>query len=106
MGNVQPVLCGGNGKATDLQLVLSESSGSVSVFLGTALLERLRCSPEALQHIALASRLVNAGWRLTELRGAFGHDPRMAKNRCLRAQCLAEFLASSGELGPALSGRP
>ncbi|MBT7165238.1 MAG: hypothetical protein HN904_20835, partial [Victivallales bacterium] len=79
MGNVQPVLCGGNGKATDLQLVLSESSGSVSVFLGTALLERLRCSPEALQYKMLVGRLVNAGWRLTELRAVFGHDPRTMK---------------------------
>jgi len=79
MSNVQPVLCGGNGKATDLQLVVSESSGSVSVFLGTALLERIRCSPEALQYKMLIGRLVNAGWRLSELQRTFRHDPRTMK---------------------------
>jgi hypothetical protein len=77
--NVQPVLCGGNGKATDLQLVVSVSSGSVSVFLGTALLERLRCTPEALQYRMLVGRLANAGWRLSELQEVFGHDPRTVK---------------------------
>jgi hypothetical protein len=73
--NAHPALCGGNGKATDLDVVLSEGSGIVSVFLGTALLERLRCSPEALQYRMLVGRLVNAGWRPSELQGVFGRDP-------------------------------
>jgi hypothetical protein len=77
--NVQPVLCGGNGKATDLRLVVSVSSGSVSVFLDTALLERLRCTPEAPQYRMRVGRLANAGWRLSELQKAFGHDPRTVK---------------------------
>lgn len=34
--NVQPILSGGNGVATGLHLVLSETSGSVLGFLGTA----------------------------------------------------------------------
>jgi hypothetical protein len=51
--NVQPVLCGGNGNgvATDLQIVLSESSDSILVFLRTALLERIRCSREVLRRL-------------------------------------------------------
>ena len=79
MDNVQPILCGGNGVATDLQIVLSESSDSILVFLGVALLERIRCSPEALEYKMLVGRLVNAGKPLEELRRAFGHDPRTMK---------------------------
>ncbi len=77
--NVQPVLSGGNGVTTDLHLVLSESSGSVLVFLGTALLERIGCSREALQYKMLVGRLANAGWSLSALQRAFGHDPRTVK---------------------------
>ncbi|MBT7702425.1 MAG: hypothetical protein HN700_19215 [Verrucomicrobia bacterium] len=66
------------------------------VFLGTALPERLCCSPEALQYKMLVVRPVNAGWRLGELRAVFGHDPRMAKNRRLRAH-------SARQTGPGAS---
>jgi hypothetical protein len=53
---MQPILSGGTGVATDLHVVLSESSGSVLVFLGTALLERIGCSREALQYKMLVGR--------------------------------------------------
>lgn len=77
--NVQPLLCPGNGVATDLQLVLSEDSDSILVFLGTAVLERIRCSREALQYKMLVGRLANAGWSLSELGRLFGHEPRTVK---------------------------
>lgn len=79
MMNVQPILSGGNGIATDLQIVLSESSDSILVFLGTAVLERIRCSREALQYKMLVGRLANAGSSLSALRRVFGHDPRTIK---------------------------
>lgn len=79
MMNVQPVLCGGNGKTSDLQLVVSESHERISVFLGVALLEQVPCTPELLQYKMLIGRAVNAGWRLNELAETFGHDPRTMK---------------------------
>ena len=79
--NIQPVLSGGNVVATDLHLVLSESSDSILVFLGTALLERIGCSREALQYKMLVGRLANAGWSLSALQRAFGHDPRALRHR-------------------------
>ncbi len=79
MANLQPLLVGGNGAVTDLQLVVSENSDSILVFLGTAVLERIRCSREALEYKMLVGRLVNAGWSLSRLQAAFGHDPRTMK---------------------------
>jgi len=80
MSNVQPALCGGNGSTTDLHIVLSESSDSILVFLGVAVLERIRCSRENLQYKMLLGRLVNAGWALSRLQETFGHDPRTLKS--------------------------
>jgi len=79
MSKIQPALCGGNGVASDLHLVVSEGSGCIDVFLGAALLERVRCSEEALQYKMLVGRLVNAGWGLGTLRERFGHDARTMK---------------------------
>ena len=77
--NAQPVLCGGNGVAIDLQIVLSESSDSYLVLLGTAVLEHVRCSREALQYKMLIGRLANAGWSLNHLGQVFHHEPRTMK---------------------------
>lgn len=79
MTNVQPLLVGGNGAVTDLRLVVSESSDCILVFPGTAVLERVRCSREALEYKMLIGRLVNAGWSPSRLQKTFGHDPRTMK---------------------------
>ncbi len=79
VANLQPLPVGGNGAVTDLQLVVSENSDSILVFLGTAVLERIRCSREALEYKMLVGRLVNAGWSLSRLQAAFGRDPRTMK---------------------------
>ena len=79
MAKIQPILCGGNGVASDLHLVVSEGSGCIDVFLGVALLERVRCSEDAPQYKMLVGRLVNAGWSLKTLRERFGHDSRTMK---------------------------
>jgi len=77
---VQPALCVGNGSVSDLQIVLSESSDSVLVLLGTAVLERIRCSREALQCKVFIGRLVNGGWLLSALQATFHHDPRTMRH--------------------------
>jgi hypothetical protein len=77
--SLQPVLCGGNGVATDIDVVFSETDGTVLVLLGVAVLERVRCSPEALQYKMLVGRLANAGWSLRKLSRHFGHDCRTIK---------------------------
>lgn len=77
--NLQPILSGGKGVATDLQIAVSEGSGSIVVFLGVAVLERIGGSREALQYKMLVGRLANAGWSLRELQRALGHDPRTIK---------------------------
>ena len=65
MSKIQPALCCGNGIRSDLYLVASEQSRVVDVFLGVALLERVRCSEEVLQDKMLGGRLVNADWHLS-----------------------------------------
>lgn len=77
--NVQPLLIGGKGIATDLHVVVSESSKDLLVFLDTALLECIGGSREALQYKMLAGRLANAGWPLIVLQRALGHDRRTVK---------------------------
>ncbi len=61
--NIQPVLTGGKGVATDLSLVASYSTNSLLVFMDTALLERVPASPECLQYKLLGRRMVNMGVR-------------------------------------------
>ena len=79
MENLQPVLYGGNLTATDLDLFLSESSNSYLLYLGPALIERINCSPERLDYKMLVGRLYNAGWRISQIKQAFGHDSRTIK---------------------------
>lgn len=99
--NVQPLLIGGNGVASDLHVVLSETSDSLLVFLDTALLERIRCSREALQYKMLVGRLANAGWALSELQRAFGHDPRTVKKwaAALQSEDVDEVVRAFGGRG-------
>lgn len=77
--SVQPALCPGNPVDCDLHVVPCEGDGSLLVFLGVAVLERVRCSPEGLQYKLLIGRLVNAGWSLSALQRHFHHDPRTMK---------------------------
>ena len=65
--NVQPILTGGKGVATDLSLVASYSTDSLLVFMDTALLERVLASAESLQYKLLGGRLLNMGFRIWEL---------------------------------------
>ncbi len=76
---VQPILCADNPKAADFGLVVNEHDDFILVTLGVAVLERIRCDREALQYKMFIGRLVNAGWRLTQLRELFGHDHRTMK---------------------------
>ncbi len=77
--NIQPVLTGGKGVATDLSVVASYSTNSLLVFMDTALLERVPASDESLQYKLLGGRLVNMGFRRRDLHAAFPHDPRTLK---------------------------
>lgn len=79
MANVQPVLPARQDVSNDLHIVRSEQSQSITVMLGVAVLERIRCSEEELQYKMMIGRLVNAGWPLDNLRREFGHDPRTMK---------------------------
>ena len=108
--NVQPVLTGGNGIATDLSLVASYSTDSLLVFLGPALLERVPASEESLQYKLLGGRMLNAGFRICDLREAFPHDPRTLKRWGKAAVCedvdeaarLLRGRGAHGKLTPAL----
>jgi hypothetical protein len=79
MSKIQPTLCGGNSVATNLRLVVSEGPGCIDVFLGAALLERVRCSAEVLQYKMLVGAWLNAGWSLGTVREQFGHESRTMK---------------------------
>ncbi len=79
MSTLQPLLMGDSTVATDLSLFLSEDGSNILAFLGVALLERIRSSPQQLQYKMLIGRMVNAGHRLSDLRRQFGHDPRTMK---------------------------
>ncbi len=85
--NIQPVLTGGKGIATDLSVVASYSTNSLLVFMGTALLERVPASDESLQYKLLGGRMVNMGFRMRDLREAFPHDPRTLKRWGEAAVC-------------------
>ena len=79
MENLQPLLVSCKYTATDLSLMLSSDGRDIFAFLDTALLERISCSPEKLEYKILVGRMVNAGHSLSELKKAFGHDPRTMK---------------------------
>ena len=85
--NVQPILTGGKGVATDLSLVASYSTNSLLVFMGLRLLERVRASPESVQYKLLGGRLVNMKFRMREVRKAFPHDPRTLKRWARATVC-------------------
>ena len=85
--NVEPVLTGGKGVATDLSLIASYSTNSLLVFMDTALLERVPATEESLQYKLLAGRLVNMRFRMSKLREAFAHDPRTLKRWGRAAVC-------------------
>ncbi|MFW6367387.1 MAG: putative transposase [bacterium] len=110
--NIQPVLTGGKGVATDLSLVASYSTNSLLVFMDTALLERVPASPECLQYKLLGGRMVNMGFRMCKLREAFPHDPRTLKRWGEAAVCddvdeaarLLRGRGADGKLTPVLVG--
>lgn len=76
MENLQLRLTGGQSVATDLTVFISESSGDLFVYLGTALLERVSNDPDSLAYRMLVGRLANAGMSVTQLSRTFGHDVR------------------------------
>lgn len=80
MLTVQPVLTGGNGTTTDLSVFLSEDEGSLLLFLGLALLERIPNCSEHLMYKMLLGRLVNNGVALRQLERTFGHEHRTLRN--------------------------
>jgi hypothetical protein len=77
--NLQPVLSGGNGKATDLDLFLCPSGNNYLLYLGPALIERINCDERTLEYKIMVGRLYNAGWIAAELSRHFNHDPRTFK---------------------------
>jgi hypothetical protein len=77
--SVQPVLCCGEGFASDLTVFLAGGGTSYEVYLGVALLERVGADPAVVGRKMLVGRLHNAGVSLRELSRRFGHDPRTIK---------------------------
>jgi len=77
--NLQLLLVGGKGAATDLSIHLSESEGALFVFLGLSLLERVRSDSNCLAYKMLLGRLVNSGIPVRELERTFGHEHRTLK---------------------------
>ena len=58
---IQPILCGGKSVATDLFISINSADSSYEVYIGLALLERVKIDPEQLQHKMLVGRLAKAG---------------------------------------------
>jgi predicted nucleic acid-binding Zn-ribbon protein len=79
MENLQLVLTGDKGVATDLTIFLSASERDLLVYLGVALLERVEYNPNQFAYKMLIGRLVNAGVALAKLNGQFKHDSRTMK---------------------------
>lgn len=79
MDNLQLVLAGGKGCGTDLSVHLSASEKALFVYLGLALLERVKAEPSCLAYKMLLGRLVNSGIPLRELERQFGHEHRTLK---------------------------
>ena len=74
VANLQLVLTGGKGCATDISVHLSESGDWYLVFLGLALLERVPRDPRHFLYKLLVARLVNCGIGMRRLERVFGHD--------------------------------
>ena len=79
MENLQLVLSGDKGVATDLTIFLSDSEQNLFVYLGVALLERVENNRTAFAYKMLLGRLVNAGVRVSKLARQFKHDARTLK---------------------------
>ena len=79
MENLQLVLAGDKGVATDLTIFLSASERDLLVYLGVALLERVEYNPNQFAYKMLIGRLVNAGVALVKLTRQFKHDSRTMK---------------------------
>ena len=77
MDNLQLLLT--DGKVSDLELYLCETTNSYSLYLGTSLIESISCSKEVLEYKMLVGRQVNAGEKLSLLKSIFGHDYRTMK---------------------------
>jgi len=98
--NLQLVLTGGKGCATDISVHLSESGGSYLVFLGLALLERVPRDPRHFLYKLLVARLVNCGLGMRKLERVFGHD-----HKTLRAWADALRSGDAGRIQGAFSGQ-
>ena len=79
MENLQLVLTGDKGVATDLTIFLSASERELFVYLGVALLERVEYNRNQFAYKMLIGRLVNAGVALVKLKRQFHHDSRTMK---------------------------
>jgi hypothetical protein len=77
--NLQLILAGDKGVATDLTIFLSNSERDLFVYLGVALLERVEYNPNQFAYKMLIGRLVNAGVTLVKLKRQFKHDARTMK---------------------------
>ena len=77
MENLQLLLT--DGKGSDLDLYLCETSNSYSLYLGTSLIETVSCSKDVLEYKMLVGRQVNGGKTLSQLKKIFGHDNRTMK---------------------------
>ena len=76
---IQPILTCGESMSTDLSVFLNSAESDYEVYIGLALLERVKVSPEDVQHKMLIGRLYNAGVKLKVLRKKFKHDNRTVK---------------------------
>ena len=79
MENLQLVLAGSKGTATDLTVFLSDKEHALFVYLGLALMERIDSDPNQFAYKMLVGRLVNADTPFEELKRHFKHDPRTMK---------------------------
>jgi hypothetical protein len=74
MDNLQLVLVGGNGVATDLSFDLSAEA--VSAYFGTALIERVPRQPCLVWYKLFLGRMVKLGFSVRKLESLFKHDHR------------------------------
>ena len=79
MGMIQPILTGCESVKTDLSVFLNSEESTHDVYLGLALLERVKIDPSDLQHKMLVGRLRNADVKFCVLHEIFGHDNRTVK---------------------------
>ena len=76
---IQPILTCGESALTDLSVFLNTAESDYEVYIGLALLERVKVSPDDLQHKMLIGRLYNARVKLKDIREKFSHDNRTIK---------------------------